>query len=186
MPEVSDAERLIRSHVLWAMGAGLIPIPILDVAAVTGIQLDMVKGLAHRHGVPYAEQSGKAFVTALTGSTFAAIGASMVKAIPGIGTIFGGLSMSVLSGASTYAVGQVARAHFAANGTLQNLDLDAAKRAYKDAFEEGKTVVREMESEKEEAEDVYRQIEKLGALRDKGYITEEEFEIKKRELLDRL
>ena len=39
------ADDTIDSHVLWAMGAGAIPIPFLDTAAVTAIQLNMFKEL---------------------------------------------------------------------------------------------------------------------------------------------
>lgn len=34
MSQRTQAEAIIRSHVLWAMGGGLIPIPLVDFAAV--------------------------------------------------------------------------------------------------------------------------------------------------------
>lgn len=186
MENTPDTDRIIRTHVLWAMGAGLIPIPIVDIAAVTGIQLDMLKQIAHACGADYSQSSGKAFVSALTGSTFAAIGSSVVKILPGVGTLLGGISMSVLSGASTYAVGQVARTQYASSGSLAGIDFERAKQAYKSAFKEGKSYVSSLEDEKEAAADVFQSIEKLGRLKEKGLISEEEFERKKRELLDRL
>ena len=33
----AQAEAIIRSYVLWSMGGGLIPIPLVDFAAVTAI-----------------------------------------------------------------------------------------------------------------------------------------------------
>ena len=102
MSNRTEAEKIIRSHVLWAMGGGLIPIPLVDFAAVTAIQLEMLQQLARLYDVPYTQNTGKTFVSALTGTTVARLGASMLKAIPGIGSIVGGLSMSVASGASTY------------------------------------------------------------------------------------
>ncbi len=186
MNPATDTEQIIRSHVLWAMGAGLIPLPLLDIAAVTGVQLDMLKQLAAVYGVDYSKEAGKAFVSALSGGTLAAVGASIFKAIPGVGTVLGGLSMSALSGASTYAVGQVAVRQFAASGTLFDVDLEQAKRAYKEAFKQGEAYVEELTDEAEEARDVFEKLEKLGRLRDRGILTEEEFEAKKRELLDRL
>jgi len=183
-----ETDRVLRSHVLWAMGGGLIPIPLLDIAAVTGIQLDMIKQLAALHDVDYSKESGKAFISALTGSTFAAIGASLFKAIPGVGSILGGLSMSALSGASTYAVGQVAVRHFASDGTLFNIDMEQAKSAYNQAFEKGKKYVADLEEEdtEDEAKDVFEMLEKLGKLRDEGVVTDAEFEEKKAELLSRV
>ncbi len=186
MNAVPDPEPIIRSHVLWAMGAGLIPLPLLDIAAVTGVQLDLLKQLAAAYGVDYSKESGKAFVSALSGGTLAAVGASIFKAIPGVGTILGGLSMSALSGASTYAVGQVAARRFAASGTLFDVDLEQAKAAYREAFKRGEAYVEDLTDEATEAKDVFEKLEKLGRLRDQGVLTEEEFEAKKKELLERL
>lgn len=44
VPERSEA--IIRHHVLLAAGAGLIPLPLVDLAAVTGIQVRMLMELA--------------------------------------------------------------------------------------------------------------------------------------------
>ncbi len=183
----TQADTIIRSHVLWAMGGGLIPIPLVDFAAVTAVQLEMLQQLAELYGVDYSRSKGKTFVSALTGTTIARLGASFLKAIPGVGTILGGLSMSVASGASTYAVGQVAINHFSNAGTLSDFVEDQLKRAYDVAFERGKTYVSDLEKEKkEEAADVYQALEKLGKLKEQGILTEEEFQAKKQELLSRL
>ena len=91
----SEAQVIIRSHVLWSMGGGLIPIPLVDFAAVTAIQLEMLQQLAQLYGVDYTRSNGKAFVSALTGTTIARLGASFLKALPGVGTVLGGASMSL-------------------------------------------------------------------------------------------
>jgi len=196
MSKRSEANSLINKHVLWALGGGLIPIPIVDFAAVTAIQMDMLSQLAKLYNVEYTEATGKKLVVALTGTTFAKLGSSFIKVIPGIGTVLGGLSMSVLSGASTYAVGQVAIEHFESGGTLFNVDLESAKKMYKDAFEEGKEVASNIKKEQEAAEadsdadeqtkDVIDALERLGSLREKGIITEEEFQAQKEKLLNRV
>lgn len=184
--KAAKAQSIIRSHVLWSMGGGLIPIPLVDFAAVTAIQLEMLQQLAELYGVNYSKSTGKAFVSALTGTTVARIGASFLKAIPGVGTVLGGATMSLTSGASTYAVGQVAISHFANSGSLSNFVEDQLKKAYEEAFQQGKSYVSDLENNKEEAADVYQTLEKLGQLRDQGILTEEEFQAKKKQLLDRL
>ena len=184
-----EAEKIIRTHVLWAMGGGLIPIPLVDFAAVTAIQLEMLQQLAQLYEVNYSKDKGKTFVSALTGTTIASIGASMLKAIPGVGTILGGATMSVTSGASTYAVGQVAINVFTGSGSLIDFNLDQAKKAYESAYEQGKSYVSDLEKEKDtqdKAADVYQQLEKLGKLKEQGILSEEEFQTKKKELLDRI
>jgi uncharacterized protein (DUF697 family) len=189
MSKQSGAEGIIRSHVLWAMGGGLIPVPLVDLAAVTAIQLDMLQQLAHLYGVDYTQSTGKAFVSALTGTTLARLGASFIKTIPGVGSLLGGASMSLLSGASTYAVGQVACSYFASSGSLRNFDAADAKRAYEAAYERGKSYVSDLEKNKNEvdqATDIYQSLERLGKLKEQGVLTEAEFQAKKKELLDRL
>ena len=90
--------------------------------------------------------------------------------------------MSIASGASTYAVGQVVKNHLASGGTMTNLDVEAAKQKYAAEYEKGKEVAKEA-SQNKEAGDVFEKLAKLGELRDKGVITEKEFEAKKAQLL---
>ena len=180
------ADRIIRSHTLWGMGAGLIPVPMFDVLAVSAIQIDMLKQLAEAYESDFTENLGKTFVTALTGGTFARVGASLIKAVPGVGTLVGGASMSVLSGASTYAVGQVAKRQYETGGNLVDIDLNSARERYDEALERGKRVVGDLEDRENESKDVYSSLERLSDLKQKGVITDEEFEAKKREMLERL
>jgi uncharacterized protein (DUF697 family) len=181
-----EADKIVRSHVLWSMGAGLVPIPLFDLAAVTAVQMDMLKQLANLYDVDYSRSEGKTFVSALTGSALAKFGSSLIKSIPGVGTVVGGVSMSALSGASTYAVGQVVINHLETTGEFLNIDLDQAKKAYQAAVEEGKQYVSDLKEEEETSKDVFVSLEKLKTLKDEGVITEAEFEAQKRKLLDRL
>jgi uncharacterized protein (DUF697 family) len=181
-----EADKVVRKHVLYALGAGLVPIPLIDIAAVTAVQIDMLRQIATVYGANYDASKGKAFASALAGSTFARIGASVVKALPGIGTVVGGVSMSVLSGASTYAVGTVAIGVFESGGDLIDANLDSAKKAYIQQFEEGKQFVSRLREESKEGQDVFQALERLGELRQKGVIIEEEFQAQKKKLLDRL
>ncbi len=191
-----QADAMIKKHVLFSMGGGLIPIPLVDIAAVTAFQVSMLEQLADIYGIVYNRSIGKSFIAALTGSTVAKLGASLIKAIPGVGSFIGGVAMSAMSGASTYAVGQVAIIQFESEGTLEDIDLDEAKEAYDVAFEEGKEVVEEMEKEKakeeetaeqpETPDDVLQALEKLGELKEKGILTDAEFKAQKKKLLERL
>ncbi len=181
------AQDIVKSHVLYSLGAGLVPIPLLDIAAVSVVQLDMLKQLAKLYGQDFKESAGKSWISAITGSTMARMGASLVKTIPGIGSILGGVTMSALSGASTYAIGQVFIWHFSSGGSFANFNFDKAKEIYEKEFETGKKVAKEMEKEKEnatdEGESIYTKIEKLADLKEKGVITEEEFTEQKKRLL---
>ena len=85
-----------------------------------------------------------------------------------------------VSGAATYAIGQVAINHFEAGGTFANLDMNAARRVYEQEFERGKQVAKDLAGEKKDSLD---KLERLGKLRDKGVITAEEFEEQKKRVL---
>src|SRR5262245_38866670 len=169
--KTATAEQLIREHVIWSCGAGLVPVPIVDFVAVTAIQLDLIRQLCTLHGVSYQEGTGKVWVGALTGGALARIGASAIKAIPGVGSLIGGLSMSIASGASTYAVGKVINRHFESGGTMSNLDVEQAKQGYANEYEEGKKVATKA-SENKGAKDVFEKLDKLGELKAKGVITQ--------------
>ncbi len=176
-------DRIITNHVLWSMGAGLLPIPLVDLAAVTAIQVDLLNSLCREHGVEFSASSGKSLVAALTGTTLARIGASMLKALPGVGTLIGGLSMSVMSGASTYAVGKVAARQLEMNGTLFDMDIQWAQTVYAEEFEQGKEVAKDLKSKEKEAKTAFEKLEQLGKLKEQGVLTQEEFDAKKTELL---
>ena len=94
--------------------------------------------------------------------------------------------MSDMSGASTYAVGQVALSHFGSNDDLTDVDMERAKRAYGKAFERGKEFVANLKGKEKALKDVYESLEDLGKLKEQGIITEEEFDAQKQKLLDRI
>lgn len=141
----SDANTIIRNHVAWSMGMGLIPVLMADIFAVSALQLDMIKQLCKVYGVDYKETEGKAIVTSLTSSTVARLGAaSVVKLIPGIGTILGGITVSSFAGASTYALGEVFKKHFSEGGTILDFDPKRLKNYYNSKFEKGKDIARQV------------------------------------------
>ena len=44
-PSVAS-KKIVRNYMWWSMGAGLIPVPLVDMAAVTGVQLKMVADIS--------------------------------------------------------------------------------------------------------------------------------------------
>lgn len=179
------ANKIIKNHVLCSMGAGLIPIPLADIAAVTAIQVDALKSLAELHGVEVPEGSAKAMVTGLAGSTLAKIGASAVKLVPGVGTMAGGLTMAGLSGASTYAICQAAQNQFVTKGTFLDFNMTDAKEAYAVALDKGKELVKNLEEKKDQAVAKFEEIQKLQQEKAEGRITEEEFAKKQENIMSK-
>src|SRR5713101_9441531 len=120
------ASKLVDRFSLWSGAAGLIPIPLVDMAAVGGVQLQMLRRLSEIYGVPFSENRGKSIIASLAGAvlpastaTTTAVGVgSLVKSLPGFGTAIGALTMPVFSAGATYIIGKVFIQHFASGGTL--------------------------------------------------------------------
>lgn len=186
MKRSERVDLLIRNNMIYATALGLIPIPWVDIVAVTAVQIGMIKSICDEYDIDFNEAAAKTFVTALAGSTFAKLGASLIKSIPLVGTFVGGASMAVLSGASTYAVGKVFKKHFEEGGNLSNFNVDSWKKFYEDMLQEGKKEAEKVEENKGDYKDIFQKIEKLAQLKEKGIITNEEFQKKKDELLKNL
>ncbi|MFZ5690152.1 MAG: YcjF family protein [Pseudomonadota bacterium] len=116
------ANKLVDRFALWSGVGGLIPVPIIDVATVAGIQLQMLRRLSQIYNVPFSENSGKALIAALAGTMIPAtsgIGAaSMLKSVPVLGTIASGFVMPALAAGATFAIGKAFIQHFESGGTL--------------------------------------------------------------------
>jgi uncharacterized protein (DUF697 family) len=188
MEKHESAEKIIKEHVAWSVAGGLVPIPLLDILAVTGIQLDMLKQLCRVYAVNYSESSGKAILSTLAGTSLASLGASAIKAIPFVGTLIGGISMPVLSGATTYAIGEVVVRHFESGGNLFDIDFGKMKDLFEEYVKKGKEVALQIQKKQKGSsrDDIVKELEKLAEMRAKGEITEDEFETRKQKLLEQL
>lgn len=188
----AKAEKIIEEHVLWSMGAGAVPLPIVDVVSVSAVQLDMLEELCKAYEVEYSEKLASNIITAIAGSTFAKLVSSAIKAIPVLGSWLGGVSMVVLSGASTYAMGQAFVRQLETGSTLDSFDMGDLKEWFQRQFEQGVNFVNNLQGEEKvsnqsvkEAE-VYEKLKILKDLREKGIVTETEFQQKKQKLLSQL
>jgi uncharacterized protein (DUF697 family) len=116
------ASKLVDRFAIWSGVAGLIPVPVIDAVAVGGLQIQMLRRLSQIYGVAFSENRGKALIASLAGSmipTTSGIGAaSVLKAVPIVGTIVAGFVIPVLSAGATYAIGKAFIQHFASGGTL--------------------------------------------------------------------
>jgi uncharacterized protein (DUF697 family) len=120
------AGQLVDRYSLYSGAAGLIPVPLVDIAAVGGLQLVMLRRLSEIYNVPFSENRGKALIASIAGSivpastatTSAMTAGSLAKGLPGVGWVVGALTMPVFSACATYVIGKVFIQHFASGGTL--------------------------------------------------------------------
>jgi uncharacterized protein (DUF697 family) len=146
---LANAQAVVRRNVFWALGAGVLPTPLLDVAAVTGVQLKQIKQLSDLYGLQFSSEIAKKIIYSLLGSVGVVgvgtrLGASFAKFIPALGTTLGMVSVPVLTGAFTHAMGQVLIMHFEAGGTLLNFDSTAMRNYFKQEFEKAKETVAQL------------------------------------------
>ncbi len=143
-PRRLAAEKCVLQHVPFAVGAGLIPLPLADLAAIGGLQLKVLRDLAHLYELPFTKAQGEAIVTSLLGSvggtalTWGLL-SSVAKVLPVVGTWFSATTLPAAAGTITYAIGQLAIDHFEQGGTLENFDLDVAQAAMARKIQEAKT-----------------------------------------------
>ncbi len=136
-----DLDKVIKHHMIAAFGAGLMPLPMVDFVAVSGVQLNLVRKLAKAYGTSFSRNVVQTIISSLAGSTVPAVVesslGSLVKAIPVVGVPLGTISMPVTAAAMTYAIGNVFISHFESDGTLLSFDLDTARGYFMELFKKG-------------------------------------------------
>lgn len=147
-PKECDIDAIIRKRVYAAIGIGFIPVPLVDFAGLTAVQLEMIHALSKAHGVEFKKERVKSIISSLCGGALTTasvpLAASLLKSIPLIGFTAGAATISIMGGTSTYALGWVFDRHFRNGGTLKNFDTQEAKDYFKAKMEEGKNLVARM------------------------------------------
>jgi len=120
------ARKLVERFALWSAVAGLLPVPFVDLAAVGGVQLQMLRRLSQMYDVPFSKNRGKAIMASFAGTIIpasAGIGvSSMIKTVPVAGTAIGALTTPALSVGATYVIGMAFIEHLASGGTLLDFE----------------------------------------------------------------
>jgi len=122
----AQARRLIERFAFWSGIAGLLPVPVVDLAAIGGLQIQMLRRLSQIYDVPFSANRGKAIIASLVGTMIPAstgLGmASMIKTVPVAGTAIGAFTTPAMAVAATYVIGMVFIEHFSRGGTLLDLE----------------------------------------------------------------
>jgi len=145
-PTLEEAEEIIKRYMLASLGVGFIPLPLLDVAALTAVQLALLSRLASLYGVDFSHERGKSVIASLVGggtSTLASVASCrfIVKLVSVPVWLVGATSMSLFAGASTYAIGRVFVQHFDSGGTFLTFDTDRVRQYYAEALARGREEV---------------------------------------------
>ncbi len=149
-PDRFDDEHVTELHALhtvkswsqWAVVAGLIPAPIVDTMAISGVQIKMIHALCKLYNVAFKKEAAVAVVSGLVGgsltTSLAGMGGVILSHLPGIGSVMKYTAQPALSYASTYAMGRVFMRHFENNGTMIDLDSKKLESYFKEQYAKGR------------------------------------------------
>ena len=138
------AQEIVRRHMWWSAGGALIPVPFADMVAITGTQLKMLAELSRTYDVPFERVRVKAVVGALLGYVLhppfssGVVGSVLLKAIPGVGVLFGTPALVLFTAAFTWALGRVFIQHFESGGTFLDFDPETVREGLRAHLVEGR------------------------------------------------
>ncbi len=140
------AHMIVNKWVKWSAGIGLVPIPMVDLAGITTVQLLMVGDLAKHYEIPFSKQRGKAILASLLGSVVPnglgySVASAFFRYVPGLGPLLGAITLPAFAAASTYAVGKVFIQHFESGGTFLDFEPHEVRAYFHQVFEEAKAAV---------------------------------------------
>ena len=141
------ADIIITRHVAVAAGAGLIPLPVVDFAAVTAVQLTMLALICDIYKEKFSKEAAKSVIIslaggALTGGEASSLAlSSRLKFIPVIGTIVSWFITPAVAGVTTYAIGKVFVHHLETGGSIFTFEAKKMKEYMEKALDEGKKLV---------------------------------------------
>lgn len=141
---ITQANKIINRKTIYAAGAGLIPFPVIDTAALLGVQLTMIQSIGKLYNIPFKKHRAKSLVGSLIGSG-GTVG--LIKLVPGLGTVLGGTTAAVAGAAATYALGKVFTQHFDQGGTLLDFDPISSRAYFQKEFEKGSLYVEQQNIE---------------------------------------
>ena len=142
--KIEEGKRRIKKYVMYSAGAGFVPVPLLDMVILSGLQLKMISSLSSLFDVKFSKGISKNVIGSLVGGvlpvSIAPMLGSLLKIIPIVGQTIGAVTMPITSGAATYAVGKVFLQHFASGGTFLDFDPEKVRAYFAEQFKEGQKV----------------------------------------------
>ena len=148
---LAASQKIVKRNTYIAAGVAAVPVlpPGVDLAALGGVQVLMIKQLSDLYRVPFKENVARNLVAALVATLSsrvlaAGVVGSMFKVLPGFGAVIGGLlALPAVSGAVTYALGKVFVKHFEEGGTLLDLDVNKVRDFFASQYQVGRKVAAE-------------------------------------------
>ena len=134
----------VRRAMWFGGAAGVLPLPLLDLALISGVQIKLIADLSELYGISFSEHVVRSSIASLVGgilpvSGISSGGASMLKAIPVIGPLIGMVVAPAFAAATTWAVGRVFITHFESGGTLLDFNVGKARKRFQESYQSAKS-----------------------------------------------
>ena len=113
------AQKIVERHRNYAAIGGLLPLPVVNIAGITAINLRMVRQLSALYGVPFQRDRARSMIVGLIGGAvptgFGAATASTLAFVVPASALVGLAVSAVTAGALTRGIGLVFIEHFEAS-----------------------------------------------------------------------
>lgn len=119
--------RIVYRYMSISAGAALIPFAGVDVLALAGIHVALIKELCEHYDIDFTEHTARNVLIGVAGSIVPAtvgsiLGRKILGMLPVANAVFGWALMSAGSAAFSYGIGMLFIEHFEGGGTLLSLD----------------------------------------------------------------
>lgn len=98
----------IHTATAAATAAGALPMPMSDAVPITAAQIAMIVALGRAFGITLSESAAKSLVSVgLTQQAGRAVASNLLKMVPGVGTVVGGIIGASTAAALTELLGWI-------------------------------------------------------------------------------
>ena len=123
----SAAMQIVYRYMAVSAGVALIPIAAVDVIALAGVHVSLIKRLCDHYEVDFSQHAARNILIGVLGSIIpgtvgSIVGRKVLGILPLAAAATGWVLMSASSVVFSYGIGRLFIRHFEAGGTLLNLD----------------------------------------------------------------
>ena len=142
-----SAHKIVARWSRWSLAASVVPLPLLDMAAISGVQVKMIYELCKTYEVDFEHKAAVAIASGVAGGaavqTLAGVIAKqMLRFAPGVGQIFMFAVEPLMSYVTTQAIGLAFISHFEDDGRMHDFNPEKIKQYMAAQIEKRKQMFR--------------------------------------------
>jgi uncharacterized protein (DUF697 family) len=119
------ANTIVERHATYAAVGGIVPVPIINAAGITAVNVRMVKVLSDLYAVPFQRDRARAIIVGMMGGVvptgLAAVTTSTLFYIVPGSLLIGLAVSSITAAACTRGIGRIFVEHYESGATLHDL-----------------------------------------------------------------